>query len=261
LAWCARSCANPVWKKNTIIWFQSDNGGLEAAGPAAVGNLRGFKGSLYEGGIRVPSAVAWPAAIEAGRQVDIPASSADVLPTLSAIAGVPMTAYVNPLDGESLLPLLQGEDFKRARPVFFRHTGRLAAIDGNMKLLVPDIGEPGYELYDLGGDAEERHDLASNGSAVAQDLHVRAMSWSADVDHSLAGLDYGPVPMAEPAPPIVLNRDAAAYRALRDALAPPVSTRRVLFKFKVLAFIGGLVLIAAATGVGIGWFWFGRSRN
>jgi arylsulfatase A-like enzyme len=93
----------------TIVWFCSDNGP-----PRHVeenGGLRGSKGSLYEGGVRVPGVVEWPGVIERGRVVATPAVTTDIYPTILELAGIDPPA--RPLDGVSLKPLLAGEEFAR----------------------------------------------------------------------------------------------------------------------------------------------------
>ena len=72
---------------NTIVWFTSDNGGLPKIKPETVGGLRGFKGSLYEGGIRVPAIIEWPSQIRP-RITDYPATACDIAPTIADIVGM-----------------------------------------------------------------------------------------------------------------------------------------------------------------------------
>jgi arylsulfatase A-like enzyme len=101
---------------NTLLWYCSDNGGIK---PNSVADLRGKKGTLYEGGVRVPGLIEWPAKIAAPRTTAIPLSTVDIYPTALALAGSPLPAGQSPLDGQSLVPLLDGKMTERDRPLGF----------------------------------------------------------------------------------------------------------------------------------------------
>jgi len=102
--------------ENTLLWYTSDNG---ARGPGSTGGLSGQKGSLWEGGIRVPAIIEWPARITSGRRIDVPCGTVDIYPTLLAIAGVKVPQQPKPLDGVSLLPWVDGKSVGRTRPMGF----------------------------------------------------------------------------------------------------------------------------------------------
>lgn len=97
---------------HTLLWFTSDNGPRPPAlRQASTGGLRGAKGGLWEGGLRVPSLVAWPGVVAAGRRSEVLSGSVDVAPTLLAAAGLdPAGPAAGPLDGVSLLGVLRGAD-------------------------------------------------------------------------------------------------------------------------------------------------------
>ncbi|MDD4109138.1 MAG: sulfatase-like hydrolase/transferase, partial [Prolixibacteraceae bacterium] len=101
--------------KNTVLWYLSDNGGLPQVGSAGG---REYKGSVYEGGLRVPSIIEWPAVIKENRITKIPCSTVDILPTLLEIAGAG-TEELPVLDGISLVPLLHNKMEERDKPVYF----------------------------------------------------------------------------------------------------------------------------------------------
>lgn len=101
--------------ENTILWYCSDNGGLPRVG--ATGG-RGHKGDVYEGGLRVPALLEWPARIQGSRRTDLPANTSDIFPTLLDIVGVTSDPG-RPLDGVSLLPLLDGSMEERPKPMGF----------------------------------------------------------------------------------------------------------------------------------------------
>ena len=100
---------------NTIIWYTSDNGGLD---PRTSGG-RAKKGSIYEGGLRVPSLLEWPAKLQA-QKLSIPSNTADMYPTLLEIANVKVD-YQPKLDGVSLLPSLEGQKQKRPAMGFWHN--------------------------------------------------------------------------------------------------------------------------------------------
>ncbi|MFW6164165.1 MAG: sulfatase-like hydrolase/transferase, partial [Planctomycetota bacterium] len=94
---------------NTILWYCSDNGGLDAKTSGG----RGRKGSIYEGGLRVPGILEWPARIPGHRVTDVPCNTSDIYPTLLDLLGVQMPGQP-PLDGISLVPLIKGK--MKSRP-------------------------------------------------------------------------------------------------------------------------------------------------
>src|SRR5690606_4653357 len=93
--------------ENTLLWFNSDNGGLPEFRPESVGGLRGNKNTLYEGGLRVPCVIEWPRRIASPRTTDFPAGTVDILPTLAAAAGLPETELPSVRDGIDLAPLFE----------------------------------------------------------------------------------------------------------------------------------------------------------
>ena len=103
-------------RENTIFWYCSDNGALPRGGSA--GNHRGFKGEIYEGGLLVPAILEWPAKIPQPRSTTMRAATCDIYPTLLQITGVTVP-HQPALDGISLLPLIQGADQQRDRPLGF----------------------------------------------------------------------------------------------------------------------------------------------
>jgi hypothetical protein len=101
---------------NTVLWYCSDNGGLK---PNSMGGLAGKKGSLLEGGIRVPSLIEWPAVIRKGRRSSMPSNTVDMYPTVLELAGVRLREEQPVLDGVSLVDHLKGELFHRDKAMGF----------------------------------------------------------------------------------------------------------------------------------------------
>lgn len=100
---------------NTLLWYTSDNGGRN---PGSTGGLRGQKGSLWEGGIRVPAIIEWPSRISKPRITKFAASTVDIYPTLLDLTGVKLD-HQPTLDGVSLMPLIDGKAETREKPMGF----------------------------------------------------------------------------------------------------------------------------------------------
>ncbi len=177
-------------EQNTLIWFCSDNGGLSKIDPPTVGGLRGHKGTLYEGGVRVPAVMEWPLCIKEPAVTMFPSSTLDMLPTICEITGVPQPSI--PLDGISLVPVIRNPGINnRIQPIPFRRQGDgvLRSGDG-FKLIVSNLNKPAYELYDLEHDPQETNNLASSLLEKTESMAAELMKWSRSVDESLAGNDY-----------------------------------------------------------------------
>jgi len=101
--------------ENTVLWYTSDNGANQ---PGSVAGLSGRKGNLLEGGIRVPAIIEWPARIRSHRAVSAPCGTVDIYPTVLELAGVKVEGQP-PLDGTSLVPILEGKPLQREQPLGF----------------------------------------------------------------------------------------------------------------------------------------------
>jgi arylsulfatase A-like enzyme len=155
---------------NTVIFFTSDNGphaeGVDPKFHQSAGPLRGIKRDLYEGGIRVPMIVNWPAQIRPGQVSDFAWANWDFLPTAADIA---MTKAPKDVDGISIYPLLTGQAQTNRHEFFyweFHERGfQQAARMGDWKAFRPQAGEP-LELYNLKTDLGEKQDIAKNNPEV-----------------------------------------------------------------------------------------------
>ncbi|MBN1587876.1 MAG: sulfatase-like hydrolase/transferase, partial [Pirellulales bacterium] len=105
-------------QQNTIFWYCSDNGALPNVGNN--GDRRGHKNRVYEGGLLVPAILEWPAKITKPRKTDVPCSTCDIYPTILDIVGV-HPENQPPLDGVSLVPLIDGRMTQRDKPLGFWH--------------------------------------------------------------------------------------------------------------------------------------------
>ncbi|MBN1673488.1 MAG: sulfatase [Kiritimatiellae bacterium] len=167
----------------TLVIFTSDNGGL--TGPTNNKPLRAGKGYPYEGGIRIPQIVRWPGVVKAGSVCDTPVSSVDFLPTVCAAAGLNPPSD-KPIDGESLMPLLQGNGFLK-RDALFWHFPHYRGRDivpysivraGEWKLIRRYEGTR-FELFNLANDIGEKKDLAESMPEKVRELDARLTAWLA----------------------------------------------------------------------------------
>ena len=170
--------------RDTLLVFTSDNGGPINEGAVNV-PLRDGKGSMYEGGLRVPFAARWPGHIAPGAKSDLAAVTMDLCPTVLGVLGATIP---NTIDGVSFLPTLLGRPQTLERPVFFvrREGGRPflgmaieAVIDGDWKLVHNSPFGP-LELFNLRDDPGETHNLTSRERKKLDELsrllqrHVQA---------------------------------------------------------------------------------------
>jgi len=164
--------------ENTLIFFYSDNGG--AANGASNHPLRGHKGMVFEGGIRVPFLVSWPAVIKGGSRYQNPISALDIYPTVLAAAGLKYTGK-EALDGVDLIPYLQG-DKQKERPnetMFWRTSEGLsyAVRKGDYKLVKSGYKDKTF-LFNLADDPFEMHDLSAEQPQKLAELEKLYQQWN-----------------------------------------------------------------------------------
>ncbi len=183
----------------TVIVFTSDNGGY---GPAtSMSPLKGYKGTYYEGGIREPFFVTWPGVVQPGSTCGVPVINVDLYPTFCQITGATLPDH-QPLDGESLLPLLRDEEGSLGdRALYWHFPAYLQSYqrtDGQRDLLFRSrpcsiirhgdwklheyFEDSGLELYNLKDDVGERNDLAGSNPAKAKELHEKLIQWRRSID-------------------------------------------------------------------------------
>jgi arylsulfatase A-like enzyme/thiamine biosynthesis lipoprotein ApbE len=191
---------------NTIVIFYSDNGGYGGYQDAGIPGrdithnapLRGGKGMLYEGGIRVPLIVRWPDKIRPGRLSDEPVTTVDFYPTLLELAGVPngpkqvgVGRYAH-LEGISLVPLWTQKVNKLPRRELYWHfpgyleagknawrTTPAGALRSGRYKLIEFFEDQSTELYDLIADPGERHDLSTLQPLIRDSLLQKLRNWRA----------------------------------------------------------------------------------
>lgn len=178
-------------EQNTAIFFFSDNGGY---GPAtSMKPLKGYKGTYYEGGIRVPFFVKWPGKVNPGGKTDVPMIGVDIFPTFCEMAGAKLPDQ--PLDGISLVPFLKGASVVK-RPLYWHFPAYLQSYSRNNEQRDPlfrsrpcsivrfgkyklhEYFEDGaLELYDLESDIGETTNLAEKFPEKAEELHRLLKAW------------------------------------------------------------------------------------
>ena len=190
---------------NTILWYCSDNGGIN--GPKSTGYLRGSKGTLWDGGLRVPAIVEWPARIPKPFVSDVICSTLDIYPTVLAATGTKAEKQIQPLDGINILPLFDGQMKARSKAIPFvahldQENSHAALIDWPYKLhLAADRararkGGGGDQptapvmLFDLSKDPKESTDLAAKQPERVAKMTAELVAWKASALKSLAGADY-----------------------------------------------------------------------
>ena len=209
---------------DTLVWFTSDNGGTpnidypancsddidpdltsdearefgcyRGVHPDSGGHLRGFKKDFYEGGLRVPTIVEWPAGIEP-RVSNFPAGTVDMFPTLIDVAGLSPDSINKVHDGISLAPVFKSEPVRREQPLGFRASGGRMWLDNDWKLVRNVTYRPGgsitqepYELYNVIGDPSEEHNLIDTYPERAARMRKQLDAWSLSVSRSALGWDY-----------------------------------------------------------------------
>jgi arylsulfatase A-like enzyme len=199
---------------HTLVWYCSDNGG--AAGPKSTGNLRGSKGTLWEGGLRVPGLVEWPARIPKPFVSELPCSTLDIYQTVLAATGAVAAKQIQPLDGINLLPLFDRQLDARGKAIPFvaqisRPGAHAALLDWPYKLHTDASGARGKKgavggevepvmLFDISKDPKETVNLAAQQPERVAKMSAELAAWKTSVEKSLAGGDYAAPLSGEPAP-------------------------------------------------------------
>jgi arylsulfatase A-like enzyme len=185
---------------NTMLWFNSDNGAWndDKAAPNTYGSngaLRGCKGQLWEGGVRVPGLIEWPARVRKPAVTDVPVCTSDIYPTIVDLLQITIPDQTQPLDGISILPLLDGTMKERPKPIGFWHWGEKSLEDGpaawtDNRLKLHRLPGKKYELYDLTADPSEKTDVADQHPEVVERMKADLAAWLESVRRSNRGEDY-----------------------------------------------------------------------
>ena len=213
---------------NTLLWYCSDNGIPGKSGPT--GGLRGNKGNLFEGGIRVPAIVEWPAVVTKPRKTSMPCVTSDIFPTVLDLLGVKRPDRT--LDGISLRPLIEGKSTERPAPIGFwvypwksELKGKAWMDPDSLKGTTPTAKRKSIQflnfrhpnprtkdfpgpaawmdnryklvisgakmlLFDIVNDPRETRDLADDKPDVVSKMKDALLRWQGSVERSLSGADY-----------------------------------------------------------------------
>ncbi|MGL6260929.1 sulfatase-like hydrolase/transferase [Vibrio sp. WXL210] len=168
-------------KDNTIVVYLSDNGGKYKGNHSYNHPLRSEKGTLWDGGIRIPFTIAWPGTIPAGQTFDDPIIALDILPTVAAATGVETQAEWQ-LEGVDLLPLLTEQKPLENRYLYWHNTRAGAIRDHDWKLVMPNIlnNRQKPQLFNISEDISESNDLASKHPEQVKRLMAAWQAWDAD---------------------------------------------------------------------------------
>jgi len=165
-------------EKDTLLFFINDNGGPTPANGSRNTPLRATKGTMYEGGIRVPFMVQWPGCLKAGSTYDKPVISLDILPTAAAAGGAELPSG-RKLDGVNLLPYLRGEKKQPPHETLFWRSGQNhAARKGDWKLV--KMGDE-TGLFDLASDIGEKKDLKAEKPDVLKVMQDAYELWNSQM--------------------------------------------------------------------------------
>ncbi|HUG71398.1 MAG TPA: sulfatase [Pirellulaceae bacterium] len=157
-------------EEKTLIFFLSDNGGPTRELTSSNLPLRGEKGQMYEGGLRVPFMVQWKGQVPAGRVFDKPVVSVDMFATAAQLSGANPPAN---LDGVDLLPFLTGQQSGVPHETFYWRQGSKTALrHGDWKLvnMQRNASQLKWELYNIANDISEKDDLATEKPAMVTEL-------------------------------------------------------------------------------------------
>lgn len=171
---------------NTIVFFISDNGSPKGqkSDMSSTGPFRGWKGDCLEGGIRIPFIISWPSQIKSNSRYDKPVINLDVLPTITAFAGIKSRRKF-PYDGVNLLPYLSEEQKLGELPhktLYWNRGQDMAIRHGDWKLVLEDhYATKDTMLFDLSVDRGERSNLYQNNSKKVDELRQLYVQWESQL--------------------------------------------------------------------------------
>lgn len=203
--------------ENTIIIFMTDNGPQQNR---YVAGMRGLKGSVYRGGVRVPFFLKYPAAFKNNKDILVPAAHIDILPTLADLCQVSLPSSIK-IDGKNLLPVMQGKNTGLAeRSLFFQWSRRYPELYNNIAVQKSNLKLVGntscnadvtsFELYDLEADPFEKVNMIGPNTQKATELKQDLDSIINEIMHSPNLINQPQIIIgSEKENPLILNRNDA----------------------------------------------------
>jgi arylsulfatase A-like enzyme len=201
---------------DTLVWFCSDNGGLKGVGSDSVGGLRGCKGNMWEGGLRVPGIIEWPGRIKP-RITEYPAAVMDMFPTIVDVLNLPESTMLDVRDGISLVPLFDKELTRRETPIPFQSGDITVLVDNEGKILYRRKNKR-FELYNLKDDPAETTNVFDQNLEVAGRLKAQVIALAESIAKSDAGADYPEGKIVDAGPERMFWAESPAYKPYLDEL-------------------------------------------
>ncbi len=164
-------------EENTLIFFFSDNG---PSGPGSAGDLRGGKGTLWEGGHRIPAAACWKGVIPSGLECNTPCMGMDLFPTMMAMAGITTPSDLT-IDGVDIMGVMKGEKSNLGRDLYWRQRKQKAIRSGKWKLVLNGANGEAKELFDLETDLAETNNIIAEHTQLANTLETKINAWEKEV--------------------------------------------------------------------------------
>ena len=201
-------------RDNTIVFYFSDNGPNSWRWN---GGMKGRKGTVDEGGLRVPFLMRWPGHIRPGTKIREIAGAIDILPTLCALTGVPLDSK-KPLDGRSLKPLLLGEEVDWSDRMLFSLQGKRISVRTQRHRLDAD-----GKLFDMSTDPGQTTNVAESQPAIAERLRKAVSDWGKEV-LPLVGRDDRPYTVGYSKMTYLPARDGVPEGGIKRSAGPPNSS-------------------------------------
>ncbi len=205
--------------ENTLVIFMTDNGPQH---PRYIAGMRGKKGSVFQGGVRVPSFWYYPKAFKEARDIKTPAAHYDILPTLVELTGATLPEDLK-IEGESLLPLLTKKEDSLPERIINRYWARTAPVHyrnvstrkGEIKLVGVGKDEEGnnkFELFNLNEDPYEQNNISEEHPALVSELKAEMDTWLNTMETS-EHIVNSPMPIIGTVyeNPVMLNQNDALF--------------------------------------------------
>ena len=215
------NCSDEIDPDLTSLQARTLHGCYRGVDPDSTGHLRGFKKDFYEGGLRVPTVIEWPAGIKP-RVSNFPSGTVDIFPTLIDIANLDPQSINEVHDGISLAQVFENEPRRRDKPMGFRANQGRMWLDNDWKLIQNVETVDGawvtksFELYNIIGDPGEKQNLIDLYPEVARRLRDEYDRWSLSVSRSAFGADYPEGKVLPPGRELIAEVEAHRKKAMDE---------------------------------------------